>query len=159
MARRSSASRSRSRTSSLTRREEGCSRRRRTFPFGVPSGAGSSRGARCPRAGAPDRRWGRAAPSTPHPTSRSRSVWPSSPGTRAHDERSAPRRDRALRRSATAERRSRPALGPRVAGEGTGLVPVLLVPLLVVVLGNPERAGRSDLGGDAVHHLLLLGVA
>src|SRR5476651_241065 len=34
--------------------------------------------------------------------------------------------------------------------------PVLLVPLLVVILGNPKRLGRSDLGGDRIDETLLL---
>src|SRR6266540_1427752 len=43
----------------------------------------------------------------------------------------------------------------RGAGEGA----VLLVPLLVIVLGDPEGARRGDLGGDPVGQPLLLLVA
>src|SRR5450432_1059858 len=43
-----------------------------------------------------------------------------------------------------------------VARQGTGLVPVSLVPLLVVRLGNPECAGRLQLGGNGLHQVLLL---
>src|SRR3990172_4283874 len=50
----------------------------------------------------------------------------------------------------------RSLLAPRPVRERTGEGPVLLVPLLVVVLGDPERRRRSDLGGDRLGEALLL---